>query len=245
MTSAPVLNAPHPLAGIDTPCLVLDEDRMLHNIARLKTRLARLGVPLRPHLKTAKSIPAARAVMDGPGGPAAVSTLQEAEAFAAAGVKDILYAVGIAPQKLDRVAALRRQGVDLSVVLDSVEQAAAVIAMARMTGDCIPVLIEIDCDGHRAGVSANDPLLVEIGRALHQGGAELRGVMAHAGESYSCRSVEALEQAPSRSASPRLPAPRLCAGPDCPAPWSASARRRQRISRAGSTASPRYAPASS
>ncbi|PCL30510.1 alanine racemase, partial [Lactobacillus acidophilus] len=135
MSSAPASNAPHPLAGIDTPCLVLDEDRMLRNIARLKTRLARLGVPLRPHLKTAKSIPAARAVMDGPGGPAAVSTLQEAEAFAADGVTDILYAVGIAPQKLDRVAALRRRGVDLSVVLDSVEQAAAVTAMARMTGD--------------------------------------------------------------------------------------------------------------
>ncbi|WYJ41891.1 alanine racemase [Bradyrhizobium sp. 2S1] len=168
---------------------------MLHNIARLKTRLARLGVPLRPHLKTAKSIPAARAVMDGPGGPAAVSPLQEAEVFAAAGVKDILYAVGVAPQKLDRVAALRRQGVNLSVVLDSLEQAAAVTAMARMTNDRIPVLIEIDCDGHRAGVGASDPLLVEIGRALHQGDAELRGVMAHAGESYSCRSVAALEQA--------------------------------------------------
>ncbi|QOZ30714.1 DSD1 family PLP-dependent enzyme [Bradyrhizobium sp. CCBAU 53421] len=195
MSSALALNAPHPLAGIETPCLVLDEDRMLHNIARLKTRLSRLGVPLRPHLKTAKSIPAARAVMDGPGGPAAVSTLQEAEVFAAAGVKDILYAVGIAPQKLDRVAALRRQGVDLSVVLDSIEQATAVTAMARTTNDRIPVLIEIDCDGHRAGVGARDPLLVEIGRTLHQGGAELRGVMAHAGESYSCRSVPALEQA--------------------------------------------------
>lgn len=168
---------------------------MLHNIARLKTRLARLGVPLRPHLKTAKSIPAARAVMDGPSGPAAVSTLQEAEMFAAAGVKDILYAVGIAPQKLDRVAALRRQGVDLTVVLDGLEQATAVATTARRTNDRIPVLIEIDCDGHRAGVGANDPLLVEIGRALHQGGAELRGVMAHAGESYSCRSVAALEQA--------------------------------------------------
>ncbi|MGY4474939.1 DSD1 family PLP-dependent enzyme [Bradyrhizobium sp. USDA 3364] len=195
MSSAPVLNAPHPLAGIETPCLVLDEDRMLHNIDRLKTRLSQLGVPLRPHLKTAKSIPAARAVMDGPAGPAAVSTLQEAEVFAAAGVKDILYAVGIAPQKLARVAALRRQGVDLSVVLDSLEQATAVAAMARATNDRIPVLIEIDCDGHRAGVGASDPRLVEIGRALHQGGAELRGVMAHAGESYSCRSVAALEQA--------------------------------------------------
>lgn len=183
----------HPLAGIETPGLVLDEGRMLNNIARLRTRLTQLGVSLRPHLKTAKSIDIARAVMDGSAGPAAVSTLREAEVFADAGVKDILYAVGIAPQKLDRVAALRRRGVDLCVVLDSLEQAAAVTEAARATGDRIPVLIEIDCDGHRAGVRANDPLLVEIGRTLHAGGAELRGVMAHAGESYGCRSVAALE----------------------------------------------------
>lgn len=185
----------HPLAGIETPGLVLDEGRMLNNIARLRTRLTQLGVSLRPHLKTAKSIDIARAVMDGSAGPAAVSTLREAEVFADAGVKDILYAVGIAPQKLDRVAALRRRGVDLCVVLDSLEQAAAVTEAARSTGDRIPVLIEIDCDGHRAGVRANDPLLVEIGRRLHAGGAELRGVMAHAGESYGCRSVAALEAA--------------------------------------------------
>ena len=56
-------------------------------------------------------------------GPATVSTLKEAEQFAAAGVRDILYAVGIAPTKLPRVTALRKTGIDLSIVLDSREQA--------------------------------------------------------------------------------------------------------------------------
>ncbi|KJC42952.1 alanine racemase [Bradyrhizobium sp. LTSP885] len=194
----PLAPAPTPLrslAGIETPCLVLDEGRMLNNIARLRGRLTRLGVPLRPHLKTAKSVEVARAVMDGPTGPAAVSTLREAEVFAAAGVKDLLYAVGISPQKLNRVTALRRRGVDLCVILDSIEQANAVTETARATGDRISALIEIDCDGHRAGVRADDPLLAEIGRRLHAGGAELRGVLTHAGESYNCRSVAALEAA--------------------------------------------------
>ena len=48
--------------------------------------------------------------MTGPTGPVAVSTLQEAEQFAAAGITDLLYAVGVSPAKLDRVLALRRQG---------------------------------------------------------------------------------------------------------------------------------------
>src|SRR3546814_4269109 len=39
------------LETLDTPCLLLDEPRMQANIERLKTRMARLGVTLRPQLK--------------------------------------------------------------------------------------------------------------------------------------------------------------------------------------------------
>ncbi|MFL9899798.1 DSD1 family PLP-dependent enzyme [Paraburkholderia fungorum] len=179
------------LDELDTPCLLLDEARMTRNIERLRGHLGTLGVQLRPHLKTPKSIEVAQRTMDSAAGPAAVSTLKEAEQFADAGVRDILYAVGIAPNKLDRVAALRRRGVDLSIVVDNVEAAQAVAAKARETGDKIPTLIEIDSDGHRAGIPPQRPDdLVAIGRVLHEGGAELRGVLTHAGESYSCKSLD-------------------------------------------------------
>ena len=48
------------LNDLPTPCLVLDADRMERNIARLRQRLDGLGVALRPHLKTAKSVEVAR-----------------------------------------------------------------------------------------------------------------------------------------------------------------------------------------
>jgi len=176
------------LGELETPCLLLDEPRMQANIDRLKTRMARLGVTLRPHLKTPKSIDVARRVMVSPEGPAAVSTLREAEQFAGAGVRDILYAVGVSAAKLDRVLALRGQGVDLTVVVDSVAGAQAVAERSRAAGTRIPALIEIDSDGHRAGVRPDQAeLLCAIGRALEDGGAELRGVMTHAGESYNSR----------------------------------------------------------
>ena len=179
------------LEELDTPCLLLDQTRMTRNIERLRARLGAQQVQLRPHLKTPKSIEVARRTMDSSAGPAAVSTLKEAEQFGDAGVRDVLYAIGIAPGKLDRVAALRRRGLDLSIVVDSIEAAQAVAAKARETGDAIPTLIEIDCDGHRAGVTLERAdELVAIGRVLHDGGAELRGVLTHAGESYSCRSVD-------------------------------------------------------
>ncbi len=133
--------------------------------------------------------------MDAPHGPAAVSTLREAEAFAQAGVRDILYAVGITPNKLRRVLALRQGGTNLSVILDSVEQARAVAATSRDADAAIPALIEIESDHHRAGVASDDRRLLEIGRILHEQGARLQGVMTHAGASYDRAGAKAHELA--------------------------------------------------
>lgn len=179
------------LHDIETPALLLDAGRMRRNVERLRARLAPLGVALRPHLKTVKSVEAARLILEGGTGPATASTLKEAEVFAEAGVRDIIYAVGISPAKLKRVLAIRATGCDLAVVLDSLAQAEAVAAASRASGTRIPALIEIDCDGHRAGLAPHDPVLVEIGRLLARD-AELRGVLTHAGESYGVVGAEGL-----------------------------------------------------
>src|SRR5690554_1148894 len=182
----------NPLTHLQTPCLVLDEARMERNIARLKQHAEQLGVMLRPHLKTSKSVKVARRTVEGGNGPATVSTLKEAEVFHDAGISDLVYAVGISPDKLPRVAALKRDGCDLTVILDSVAQAEAVARSSRESGDPIGVLIEIDSDGHRSGLAPDSPELVEVGRRLHEGGADLRGVLTHAGESYNAVGEEAL-----------------------------------------------------
>ena len=183
---------PHPdLNILETPSLLLDEARMMQNIARLSERARSLGVTLRPHLKTCKNAEIARRLTGGGNGPVTVSTLAEAETFFAAGFTDILYAVGIAPQKLPRVSALLKKGCDLTVILDNRAQAEAVAQESHATGQAIPVLIEIDSDGHRGGLLPDDPDLPEIGRLLRVGGAELRGVLTHAGESYGAQGPEA------------------------------------------------------
>lgn len=182
--------------ALQTPCLLLDEARLRGNVARMKAHLAHLGVAFRPHLKTAKSIDVARIAMSSPTGPAMVSTLREAEYFAGHGIRDMIYGVGIAPAKLARVAAIRAGGVDLAVTLDSREQADAIAAYAARTGDAVPALIEIDVDGHRSGVAPDDAnALRDIGRRLIAGGAVLRGVLLHAGDSYSLHDLSAIAEA--------------------------------------------------
>ena len=185
------MTAERPLTNLPTPALIVDERRMLENIRRLAGRIEAMGVSLRPHLKTAKSLDVARVLLAGGSGPATVSTLREAEVFAASGVNDIVYAVGITPQKLARVAAIRAGGCDLAVLLDSIEQARSVVASSRDLERAIPALIEIDSDGHRGGLAPDDPAIVEIGAILDGGGAQLRGVLTHAGGSYSVSGREA------------------------------------------------------
>ncbi len=194
-----------------TPALLLEEARMMRNIERLEARAQRLGVTLRPHLKTAKSTEIARRLSGGVTGPITVSTLAEAEAFHAAGFTDILYAVGIAPQKLTRVQALRAKGCDLVVILDGIEQASTVAQAG------VPALIEIDSDGHRGGRRPDEPVLVEIGRILHAKGA-LRGVMTHAGESYNVRGDAAHAEFAERERSAAVSAADALRGAGLPCP---------------------------
>ncbi len=141
---------------LETPCLVLEKSRLIANVARLRLHLQSLGVRLRPHLKTAKSIDVARLVMDGAEGPITVSTLREAEYFFGHGVTDLLYAVGVAPNKLDHVFDLRRRGANLAIVLDNLEIAQLVAAKSAERRDPLPVLIEIDTDEHRSGIKPPD-----------------------------------------------------------------------------------------
>jgi len=177
------------LEQLETPALVLDEARMDRNIARMREQARRLGVSFRPHVKTHKCMEVARRMMETPQGPITVSTLKEAEFFAQRGVKDMLYAVCISPNKLDHVMALQDRGARLSIILDSLEAARFVAERAAQRDRSFEVLIEIDSDGHRSGVAPDAAELIEIAHALERAGMPLKGVMTHAGSSYDCASI--------------------------------------------------------
>jgi D-serine deaminase-like pyridoxal phosphate-dependent protein len=180
------------LEQLETPALLLDEAQMQRNIDRMRSRLRALGVAFRPHVKTNKCIEVSRRLMESPEGPITVSTLLEADYFAEHGVRDILYAVCIAPNKLQHVMKLQDRGVRLSLILDSMETARFLADCARETGRRFEVLVEIDSDGHRSGVQPEAPELLEIGRFLHEAGVTVKGVMTHAGSSYDCKSLTAI-----------------------------------------------------
>jgi D-serine deaminase-like pyridoxal phosphate-dependent protein len=172
------------LLTLETPRLLLDRDRLARNAARMRDRCDALGVALRPHLKTAKSVDVARyaGVTNG----ITVSTLKEAGTFARAGYRDILYATAIVPGKFPHAARIQRESnCDLILATDSPEVVSAAAAFASANGVPLSFVIEIDCGEHRSGLPPADVAVVTLGQAIAAApGLRLRGIMTHAGHSY-------------------------------------------------------------
>lgn len=188
---------PHALADVQTPALLIDRAQMRRNIALMAEAVHASGASLRPHVKTHKSVDVWREVVAGGSTRGiTVSTLAEAEHFFAHGAGDILYAVGIVPAKIARVAALLKAGARLTVVVDDAAQAHAIAETARAQSVVLPVMIEIDVDGHRAGIRPQSAELVALAALIDADSAlELAGVMTHAGGSYGSASAEARQAA--------------------------------------------------
>jgi len=177
------------LSDLPTPCLVLDREVLTRNLDRMTHALSGKGVVLRPHMKTAKSIDVLKMVWASGSSSAprgiTVSTLAEAEYFSGHGVVDMIYAVGITPQKLDQVAKLNAAGAEVKVITDDLAMAARIAEHPNPPR----TLIEVDCGEHRGGLAPDDTRLLDIAAKL---GGSLIGVLTHAGHSYAARSPAAL-----------------------------------------------------
>jgi len=181
------------LQDLPTPCLVLDRPRMLRNIERMHDRAETLGVMLRPHLKTPKSIDIARLLLRRRARGITVSTLLEAEYFGAHGLHDQFYAVPLAPDKVPRIAALMRRGTALTCTTHDLDAVAAIAAQARAQDIVLPLVVDVDVDHHRSGVEAGDPEFLAIARAIHASPhLALRGIMIYAGAAYEAPDTDAI-----------------------------------------------------
>lgn len=175
------------LENLDTPCLLLDKKLLEKNCENVRQKLEKDNVTLRPHVKTPKSIEIARVALGKKSGPITVSTLKEAEFFASAGFKDILYAVSIVPNKLSRLKNIQNKyNCKIICILDSLEIAKKLMSFSKLNNFKLNVLIEIDCGEGRTGLKFDSNIIYEISRILKKEPLiDLLGVLTHAGHSYS------------------------------------------------------------
>lgn len=176
------------LTELTTPAFLVDRARVEKNCATILDKARRSGVRLRPHVKTHKTVEAARLQHGGAHGPITVSTMAEAEFFAASGFDDITWAVPFDPAKLGRVDALAARA-RLQLLLDHPGALKALEERARSSSIRYRVYLKIDSGARRSGLEPDDPRLIDLARLIARSDAvDFRGVLTHAGHSYLARS---------------------------------------------------------
>ncbi|XP_054847985.1 D-threo-3-hydroxyaspartate dehydratase-like [Eublepharis macularius] len=176
-----------------TPAFTVDLDVVKRNVQQMTERFRALGVSLRPHMKTHKTLEGGDLMTGGSRRRIVVSTLAEARFFADGGFDDILYAYPLPFDKVAECAALAEKLESFHVLVDSPEALALLKRRPLHQGKRWKVWLKIDCENNRAGLRHTDPAALELAKAIATGSTELAGVYAHCGNSYHCQGVPEIQ----------------------------------------------------
>jgi len=154
----------------------------------MAAKTERLGVRLRPHIKTHKCIEIGRMQVERGAAGITVSTLEEAAAFVEAGFNDLTWAFPIIINRLEEVRDLAQRAT-LRVLVDSVEAVRALEALATP----LHVFMKVDCGYGRAGVEPTSSAALEIPRRLSESPTlRFDGLLTHSGHAYSAQGRDAM-----------------------------------------------------
>ena len=173
-----------------TPFVTIDRARVRTNIEAMQALAKSAGVGLRPHAKTHKSPTIARWQIEAGAVGVCCAKLAEAEVFAEAGITNIRLPYPVNPVNADRVRALLSRGVELSIIVDDATVAQGWSRAMTGSGSKLDVLVKVDVGFHRCGVDPDSPRAIEtIKEVASLPGLRFRGLLSHAGHSYTAASV--------------------------------------------------------
>lgn len=167
--------------SLDTPCVLLDLDKLEANIKEMSDLAAEAGVLLRPHIKVHQSAFITRLQVEAGACGIEVGTIDQAEVFAAEGFDDIMVAHPFFGQlkmaKLKRL--LSQPSLELTLIVDMIEQARAISEVGQAVGRKVPVVLKIETGGDRYGVPPGRPAL-QMAKAMSSlPGIDLIGIYTH------------------------------------------------------------------
>ena len=189
MQSAPA-RAGDAVADIDTPALVVDLDAFERNLDLMANAVRGGGVALRPHAKSHKCPDIAHAQLERGAIGICCQKVGEAEAFVAAGIRDVLVTNEIVgPRKTARLAALARDA-KIGVLVDDQAAIHDLAAAATAASVTLDVLVEIDVGAHRCGIAPGEAALGLARLAARTPALSFRGLHAYHGAAQHLRTPQ-------------------------------------------------------
>src|SRR5262249_16055465 len=164
------------IEDVDTPTLVVDLDAFERNLDLMANAVRGAGVALRPHAKAHKCPDIAHAQIERGAVGICCQKVGEAEAFVAAGIRDVLVTNEIVGEKkLARLAAMAKKA-KIGVLADDAASIRHIGAAARAAAVTIDVLVEIDVGAHRCGIAPGAPAAALAEMIARTPGVALRGL---------------------------------------------------------------------
>jgi D-serine deaminase-like pyridoxal phosphate-dependent protein len=180
-------------ADIETPAVLIDADRLERNIRLMAEAAERMGVALRPHFKTHKTVEIARMQLAAGAVGITCAKTTEAEVLVGAGVTDVFIANEVVgPVKVARLRELSRRAT-LSVGIDDPAQAEPLAQAFAEEGRPLSFSIEVDTGLGRCGLPPGRPVLALAEQLVCLPGLQLRGIFTHEGHVHRAREKAELE----------------------------------------------------
>jgi D-serine deaminase-like pyridoxal phosphate-dependent protein len=166
-----------PAERLETPAVTVDLAVLERNLGKMQAYCDAHRLAFRPHVKTHK-IPAIARMQRAAGAQGIVcQKLSEAEVFADAGFDDVFIPYNLVGEaKTARLVRLARR-IRVSAAVDSLPAAQGISAAAQAGGVTVPLLVECDTGGARAGVQSPQEAVELAGTLAHLPGVRFEGLM--------------------------------------------------------------------
>jgi D-serine deaminase-like pyridoxal phosphate-dependent protein len=173
---------------LPTPALLLDLDRFERNVQKMAAHVKAAGKKIRPHAKTHKCPEIAHRQIAAGAVGVCVAKVGEAEAMAAAGVRNLLITTEVVgAEKIGRLLRVLERNPETLAVVDHPDNVAELDAAMGRAGRVLNVLVDVEVGGKRTGIEPGEPA-VDLGRRVTGARSlNLRGLQGYAGH---CAHVE-------------------------------------------------------
>jgi len=174
---------------LESPAVVIDEERMDRNLRTMQAACDAAGVELWPHIKTHKMVPVLRRQLELGAQGATCAKLGEAESMLPSGVRRIFLAHSIADRaKAHRLKKLADHLDELILAVTSPAHCEALEALLESVSLSVPVLMAVDTGLGREGTRSPHHS-AELADCIRRSPRmNLIGLYTHEGHSYGASS---------------------------------------------------------
>lgn len=176
--------------AIQQPTLLLDKNKCLANIQRMCAKARKHQLELRPHFKTHQSLEIGRWFKAEGIDKITVSSVSMAQYFADEW-NDITIAFPVNILEINKINTLAER-ITVNLLVESEE---SISFLSQNLKYPVNIFIKIDVGAHRTGVHPENDTLISKIISIIEASSKLNfmGFLAHAGQTYQCRSREAIK----------------------------------------------------